>query len=352
MRTTPRHGIGDPAPVFETMLGRLRPPDRDLAVRLREHRGPRSLERTRHELAGRRVSGPVPRRLGRHVRDGLPRRRRHRGTGRVRGPLPRAAGPLVRGPGVAEPGRAVGLPARRDRTAAGPRGRRPRPGGRRPDRCPDRPARRGQRQVRRRARPRRRRRAPGRLVAPALADWAVVALMDDAGRPRAVGRWHADPARLAALDELSEHMCGTRPGQLTRTDPQPEPAARRGARCRLPAGRPRPDAGRAGPVHQRRPRVDDRGRRRHGPPGCRSRGTGPGQRPPLPAAAPSRRGSPTQPADRAAVVGRPADRGAGTSPRPRRRASAGTGTTRSSPRTAGSSLPSATSSATTPRPPP
>jgi serine phosphatase RsbU (regulator of sigma subunit)/PAS domain-containing protein len=45
------------------------------------------------------------------------------------------------------------------------------------------------------------------LVAPALADWAVVALMDDAGRPRAVGRWHADPARLAALDELSEHMC-------------------------------------------------------------------------------------------------------------------------------------------------
>ena len=81
------------------------------------------------------------------------------------------------------------------------------------------------------------------LVAPALADWAVVALMDDAGRPRAVGRWHADPARLAALDELSEHMCAALArDSSTRADPQPEPAARRGARCRVPAGRTRPDA--------------------------------------------------------------------------------------------------------------
>jgi serine phosphatase RsbU (regulator of sigma subunit)/PAS domain-containing protein len=63
------------------------------------------------------------------------------------------------------------------------------------------------------------------LVAPALADWAVVALMDDAGRPRAVGRWHADPARLAALDELSEHMCAalardSSPGPIRNLNPR------------------------------------------------------------------------------------------------------------------------------------
>jgi serine phosphatase RsbU (regulator of sigma subunit)/PAS domain-containing protein len=63
------------------------------------------------------------------------------------------------------------------------------------------------------------------LVAPALADWAVVALMDDGGRPRAVGRWHADPARLAALDELSEHMCAalardSSPGPIRNLNPR------------------------------------------------------------------------------------------------------------------------------------
>jgi serine phosphatase RsbU (regulator of sigma subunit)/PAS domain-containing protein len=63
------------------------------------------------------------------------------------------------------------------------------------------------------------------LVAPALADWAVVALMDDVGRPRAVGRWHADPARLAALDELSEHMCAalardSSPGPIRNLNPR------------------------------------------------------------------------------------------------------------------------------------
>jgi PAS domain S-box-containing protein len=33
-----------------------------------------------------------------------------------------------------------------------------------------------------------------RLVAPALADWCIVSLVDDEGRPRDVGHWHADPA--------------------------------------------------------------------------------------------------------------------------------------------------------------
>ncbi|RBY88566.1 SpoIIE family protein phosphatase [Blastococcus sp. TF02A-26] len=38
-----------------------------------------------------------------------------------------------------------------------------------------------------------------RLVVPALADWCIVTLVDDDGRPRDVGHWHADPTRRALV---------------------------------------------------------------------------------------------------------------------------------------------------------
>jgi len=41
------------------------------------------------------------------------------------------------------------------------------------------------------------------LLAPALADWCILTLLDDDGRPRDVGWWHPDPVKQPALDRYA-----------------------------------------------------------------------------------------------------------------------------------------------------
>ncbi|MEU2349630.1 SpoIIE family protein phosphatase [Modestobacter sp. NPDC049651] len=41
------------------------------------------------------------------------------------------------------------------------------------------------------------------LLAPALADWCILTLLDDDGRPRDVGWWHPDPVKRPALDRYA-----------------------------------------------------------------------------------------------------------------------------------------------------
>jgi serine phosphatase RsbU (regulator of sigma subunit)/PAS domain-containing protein len=53
------------------------------------------------------------------------------------------------------------------------------------------------------------------LVAPALADWAVVSLLDDSGRSRVVGSWPADPMWRAVLTEQSVPMAAFIAGETT-----------------------------------------------------------------------------------------------------------------------------------------
>ncbi|MCU1605256.1 MAG: uncharacterized protein JWP46_1721 [Modestobacter sp.] len=42
-----------------------------------------------------------------------------------------------------------------------------------------------------------------RLVVPALGDWCVLTVVEDDGRPRDVGWWHADPARRALVERYT-----------------------------------------------------------------------------------------------------------------------------------------------------
>jgi PAS domain S-box-containing protein len=42
-----------------------------------------------------------------------------------------------------------------------------------------------------------------RLVVPALGDWCVLTVVEDDGRPRDVGWWHADPARRPVLEQYT-----------------------------------------------------------------------------------------------------------------------------------------------------
>jgi PAS domain S-box-containing protein len=39
-----------------------------------------------------------------------------------------------------------------------------------------------------------------RLIVPVLADWCVLTVLDDDGRPRDVGSWHVDPSRRSLVD--------------------------------------------------------------------------------------------------------------------------------------------------------
>jgi serine phosphatase RsbU (regulator of sigma subunit) len=50
-----------------------------------------------------------------------------------------------------------------------------------------------------------------RLLVPVLADWAVVTVLDDAGRPRDVGCWHADAELRPVLERYSELRLGALP---------------------------------------------------------------------------------------------------------------------------------------------
>ncbi|WP_091240606.1 SpoIIE family protein phosphatase [Klenkia soli] len=50
-----------------------------------------------------------------------------------------------------------------------------------------------------------------RVLVPALADWAVVTVLEDDGRPRDVGCWHADPALRPVLARYSELRLGELP---------------------------------------------------------------------------------------------------------------------------------------------
>ena len=50
-----------------------------------------------------------------------------------------------------------------------------------------------------------------RLLVPVLADWAVVTVLDDDGRPRDVGCWHADPELRPVLTRYSELRLGAMP---------------------------------------------------------------------------------------------------------------------------------------------
>ena len=53
------------------------------------------------------------------------------------------------------------------------------------------------------------------LVVPGLADWCILTVNDEAGRPRDVGWWHHDPARLP----LVEHYATVRMASLPATAP-------------------------------------------------------------------------------------------------------------------------------------
>jgi PAS domain S-box-containing protein len=50
-----------------------------------------------------------------------------------------------------------------------------------------------------------------RLLVPVLADWAVVTVLEDDGRPRDVGCWHADPALRPVLTRYTELRLGELP---------------------------------------------------------------------------------------------------------------------------------------------
>ncbi len=50
-----------------------------------------------------------------------------------------------------------------------------------------------------------------RLVVPVLADWAVVTVLEDDGRPRDVGSWHGDPALRPVLSRYTELRLGALP---------------------------------------------------------------------------------------------------------------------------------------------
>ena len=63
-----------------------------------------------------------------------------------------------------------------------------------------------------------------RLVVPVLADWAVVTVLEDDGRPRDVGSWHGDPALRPVLSRYTE----LRLEALPATDPADPLAAHPG----------------------------------------------------------------------------------------------------------------------------
>jgi serine phosphatase RsbU (regulator of sigma subunit) len=42
-----------------------------------------------------------------------------------------------------------------------------------------------------------------RLIVPVMADWCILTVLDDDGRPRDVGWWHADPARRALVERYA-----------------------------------------------------------------------------------------------------------------------------------------------------
>src|SRR3954453_3824360 len=42
-----------------------------------------------------------------------------------------------------------------------------------------------------------------RLIVPVMADWCILTVLDEDGRPRDVGWWHADPARRALVDRYA-----------------------------------------------------------------------------------------------------------------------------------------------------
>jgi PAS domain S-box-containing protein len=50
-----------------------------------------------------------------------------------------------------------------------------------------------------------------RLIVPVMADWCILTVLDDDGRPRDVGWWHADPARRALVERYAAVRLGATP---------------------------------------------------------------------------------------------------------------------------------------------
>src|SRR4051812_36654797 len=60
-----------------------------------------------------------------------------------------------------------------------------------------------------------------RLIVPVMADWCILTVLDDDGRPRDVGWWHADPSRRA----LVERYAAVRLAAMSATSPVVRPCS-------------------------------------------------------------------------------------------------------------------------------